>query len=202
MPFSGFQDLNPAFASALERMIAAQPAISVGSGYRTPEHQAELFQRAVAKYGSEEAARHWVAPPGHSMHNKREAADLAFANPDAEKWAHAHAGDFGLRFRMGHEPWHIEPINAGGAPVPSNLAMSFGQTAATGAGQAFGDVAGQQGVQAATMPPAMPNLALTFLQQAQERQQREEDEAQARRQALFAPTVPVAPGGSLAGLYG
>jgi LAS superfamily LD-carboxypeptidase LdcB len=83
MPFSGFTDLDPRFAGPLQQMLAAQPGISVGSGYRTPERQAMLFRNAVAKYGSEAAARHWVAPPGHSRHNMRLAADLQFANDAA-----------------------------------------------------------------------------------------------------------------------
>jgi hypothetical protein len=114
VPFSGFQDLDPAFAASLQRMIAAQPGISVNSGYRTPERQAELYAAAVKKYGSEDAARHWVAPPGHSMHNQRGAADLAFADDAAKDWAHKNAAEYGLNFRMGHEPWHIEMLKGGG----------------------------------------------------------------------------------------
>jgi len=99
------------------------------------------------------------------------------------------------------------PGGSGAAPVAGataaapNLAMQFGQAAATGAGKGIGDVTAQQGVQGAMSPPGLPSLALTFLQQAEDRRQREDEQDQARRQALFAPTVAVAPG-SLAGLYG
>jgi hypothetical protein len=117
MAFSGFQDFNPDFSDALQRMIAARPGISIYSGYRSPERQAELFQNAIAKYGSAEKARHWVAPPGHSRHNMGIAADLAFASPEDKAWAHANAANFGLNFRMGHEPWHIELINGKSTPV-------------------------------------------------------------------------------------
>jgi hypothetical protein len=212
MPFSGFQDFNPAFAGSLQQMFAAHPGLFVNSGYRTPEHQAELFRRAVAKYGSEAAARHWVAPPGHSMHNKGMAADLGFANAAAEQWAHQHAADYNLRFRMGHEPWHIEPIGGGGggggAP-PSSSASTLmsptpmAQTAGmTGQFQpALGDVVAPQGVQSTLMPPNdMGSLAYNFLQQAEERRQREEQQQQqqeaTQRAALFTP-----PPSGLAALY-
>lgn len=88
------------------------------------------------------------------------------------------------------------------AAAPPNLAMHFGQTAATGGGAGLGDVVAQQGVQGAMMPPAMPNIAFNLIQQAEERRQREQEDEQARREALFAPTIPVGPGSSLASLYG
>jgi hypothetical protein len=104
--------LNPIFGGELEQFRSAAHAaghdIGIGSGFRSEQRQRELYARAVAKYGPERA-RHWVAPPGHSMHNVGLAADLTFGDPGAREWAHAHAGEYGLRFRMGHEPWHIEP---------------------------------------------------------------------------------------------
>lgn len=100
----------PQFGSAMEKFLNDAPGkgIKIFSGYRSPEHQAELFHRAVKKYGSVAAARKWVAPPGHSQHNKGNAADLRFATPEAQRWAHENAARYGLNFRMGHEPWHIE----------------------------------------------------------------------------------------------
>lgn len=105
--------LNPHFESGLQKMIAASGGkISVSSGYRSPQRQAELYQAALKKYGSEKAARKWVAPPGKSNHNKGLAADLKFADDATRRWAHANAAKFGLRFPMGHEPWHVEPAGA------------------------------------------------------------------------------------------
>jgi hypothetical protein len=115
MPFSGWDDLNPQFASSLQAMIAAQPGISPFSGYRSPARQAVLYDAAVRKYGSPEAARKWVAPPGSSQHGFRNAVDLHYANDAAREWAHAHAGDYGLTFPMSWENWHIEPIGARGS---------------------------------------------------------------------------------------
>lgn len=129
MPFSGFQDLDPAFAAALQALIKAYPGISINSGYRTPEQQAVLYQKALAKYGSEAEARRHVAPPGHSQHNFRTAADLAYADEAAKQAAHAHAGEYKLNFPMSWEDWHIEPVGArqalrhvgGAGSAPSNF---------------------------------------------------------------------------------
>jgi LAS superfamily LD-carboxypeptidase LdcB len=80
------------------------------SGYRSQAHQAQLFKAAVAKYGSEEAARKWVAPPGKSKHGAGEAADLA----GDLNWAHANAKKYGLHFPMPWEKWHIELVGSRG----------------------------------------------------------------------------------------
>jgi hypothetical protein len=125
MAFSGYQDFNPDFSSALQNMIAQRPGISIYSGYRSPERQAELYSAAIQKYGSPEAARKWVAPPGHSRHNMGIAADLAFVSPEDRAWAHENAGQFGLNFRMGHEPWHIELVGGGSdGSQPQAVAVS------------------------------------------------------------------------------
>ncbi|ODN68841.1 D-alanyl-D-alanine carboxypeptidase family protein [Methylobrevis pamukkalensis] len=96
------------FANSLALMIASAPeavrsATSISSGFRSFQKQAELWDAAVKKYGSEDAARKWVAPPGKSMHNAGNAADLAFGTDDARKWFHENAGSYGLSFPMAHE---------------------------------------------------------------------------------------------------
>lgn len=113
------QGISPEFRGALRRMIASAPdgirqQIRLLSGYRSPERQAQLFSEAVQKYGSEAAARKWVAPPGRSKHNHGQAYDLQYGSAEARKWVHENAGRFGLHFPMAHEPWHIEPIGARG----------------------------------------------------------------------------------------
>lgn len=106
-------DLKSRLASMINDMPPElQKAIKINSGYRSPERQAELFKEAVAKYGSEEAARKWVAPPGNSQHNHGNAADLDVSNPAVKAWVHANAAKYGLGFPMGHEPWHIEALGA------------------------------------------------------------------------------------------
>ncbi len=116
----GIGGLEDDFEAALRGFIkAAEEAgheITVNSAFRSVERQRELWERAVRRYGSPEAARKWVAPPGRSMHNIGQAADLGYSSDAARAWAHANAGRFGMNFRMAHEPWHIEPI--GGRPPP------------------------------------------------------------------------------------
>jgi hypothetical protein len=105
--------LNPNFNSALKDMFQAAPPhiqkeLRVMSAYRSPEIQKALYENALKKYGSEAAARKWVAPPGRSQHNHGMAADLTFLSDDAKKWVHANAEKHGMHFPMSWEPWHIE----------------------------------------------------------------------------------------------
>lgn len=109
--------LSPGFQSSLQSMFAAAPPevqqyLRITSGYRSPEVQQRLWDEALAKYGSPEAARKWVAPPGSSQHNHGSAADLKYLAPEAQEWVHQNASQFGLYFPMGHEPWHIEPVGS------------------------------------------------------------------------------------------
>lgn len=121
-----FSGMNPAFNARLRQLFeSAPPAIReqlrVFSGYRSPERQAELYQQAVKKYGSPEAARNNVAPPGRSQHNHGNAADLKYLSKDAREWVRQNAGNYGLAFPLGHEPWHIELAGArqGGGQQPA-----------------------------------------------------------------------------------
>lgn len=123
--------------TGLTAMLKAAPAgiaddITINSGFRSVARQRELFDAAVAKYGSVAAARRWVAPPGNSQHNLGNAADLGFGSSAARNWAHENAGQFGLRFPMAHEPWHIETAGArseSAAQALEKLAGSAGKTA-------------------------------------------------------------------------
>lgn len=109
-PYDGMQ---AGFSTKLQQLIKASGGkIYVVSGYRSPERQQQLFNAAVKKYGSAAAARKWVAPPGKSNHNHGVAADLG----GDLKLAHKLAAQFGLRFPMGHEPWHIEPVGGRSDP--------------------------------------------------------------------------------------
>jgi hypothetical protein len=119
----GSQGLNADFSTSLTAFINAAKAdgidLGIGSGFRSVEKQKQLWEQALKKYGTPEKARKWVAPPGRSNHNRGTAVDLnssgAFLgknkNTKATEWAHANAEKYGLHFRMGHEPWHIEPLN-------------------------------------------------------------------------------------------
>ena len=129
-------NLDPRFSEALARMIAEAPPevqkqFQIMSGARSNERQAQLYEAAVKKYGSPEAARKWVAPPGKSFHNKGFASDLNYLGKDARKYAHDNAAKYNLAFPMGHEPWHIELAGVRGQkhdhPAPPVLNMKPGE---------------------------------------------------------------------------
>lgn len=131
-----FTGLSGPFSQALQEMLLAAPPevqIGISSAYRSPELQAKLWEDALAKYGSPEAARKWVAPPGNSQHNHGNAGDLKFTTPAAREWAHANAGKYGLAFPLSNEPWHIELGTARGGPA---LAYAGGPTPAMRPGAA------------------------------------------------------------------
>ena len=132
-------ELNDQFETSLANLFAGAPPeiqqqLRVMSAYRSPERQQQLWNEALVKYGSPEAARKWVAPPGNSQHNHGNAVDLRFLGDDAQKWVHANAANYGLAFPMAHEPWHIEPVGArGGHNHGGNaLAATGGQPAPQG----------------------------------------------------------------------
>lgn len=63
----------------------------------------------------------FVGMPGGSNHQHGNAVDLAWnggefenAPQEVKDWVHANAAAYGMRFPMGHEPWHIEPSGARG----------------------------------------------------------------------------------------
>lgn len=112
---AGENGLDPSFAQAIQALIAASGGrLYIQSGYRSDQEQQQLFDAAVQKYGSVEAARKWVAPPGKSNHNRGMAVDLG----GDTALAHTLAPRFGLVFPMSWEPWHIEPVHARDSSSP------------------------------------------------------------------------------------
>lgn len=86
-------------ADAWEVMCEAARAdgvrLPVTSAFRDPQHQARLFRSAVSRYGSEQAARRWVAfsdgQTCHSRHCAGVAIDVALgsgAAGAAHRWMH------------------------------------------------------------------------------------------------------------------
>lgn len=127
---SHLSGMTDGLADKLTKLISEAPdtirsGITINSGYRSPERQAELYKEAVAKYGSDEAARKWVAPPGRSNHNHGNAADIGFADDTVRKYVHDNAARYGLAFPMGHEPWHIETADARAPKVNSNVPVDI-----------------------------------------------------------------------------
>jgi len=120
-----FTGLRPEFAGAVYQMVqdahAAGIPLQITSAYRSPEVQARLYENAIAKYGSPEAARKWVAPPGRSQHNHGTAVDFAVngsllrdANSPEAQWIAANAARYGLDVPMDWEPWQVELAGARG----------------------------------------------------------------------------------------
>jgi D-alanyl-D-alanine carboxypeptidase len=99
--------LHPALRNAVSRLIAAsRGSVQLVSGYRSHDHQQRLWNEALAKYGSAEAADDWVAPPGHSMHEQGLAVDLGGNLELAVQLVERL--DLPLWRPMDHEPWHFE----------------------------------------------------------------------------------------------
>lgn len=134
------QGLNGDFACRLYKFLKAADAagmnVTLNSGYRSKERQAELYRVHVAN-GKSGAP---VAPPGRSKHNFGLAYDLHYDGRHSNfgagarnteicirtlpscKWAHENAGKFDLRYPMLVEPWHVEPGTQvrGGETLPSS----------------------------------------------------------------------------------
>jgi len=197
-----FSGLSPEFAGSLAAMFGGAPpeiqsVLRISSGYRSPQRQGELWQAALAKYGSEEAARKWVAPPGRSNHNHGQAVDLKFLDPRAQAWVHANAKQYGLHFPLSNENWHIEPIGArGGQGQPTmQPGTSLPMMAQAGAPQPVtpGFQIDQVTPVAPAVAPAAPSpLAAMFaLDEDTKRRRAEEAVAeQTRRAALFGGPSP------------
>jgi len=119
-------DAAAALLDLMAQARAAGVAIIPISGFRTIDYQAALFQKAVAKYGSEAAAVRWVGRPGRSEHHTGLVADLGeeespacdveppFEKTRAFHWLQKNATRFGfeLSYPSGnpqgahYEPWH------------------------------------------------------------------------------------------------
>lgn len=110
LPQGNVTGFTPAFQRSLDRLLK-DTGLTVNSGYRSPERQAVLFAAAVKKYGSEAAARKWVAPPGKSKHNHGVAADLG---GDLSVLNDEFLRKYGLWRPMDYEPWHLEPLGSRG----------------------------------------------------------------------------------------
>ena len=118
--------LHPAAAKAIDALInearldgIEHPLLLAVSGYRSIKTQKKLWERALKKYGSESAARKWVAKPGGSAHHSGRAIDFYLGGKnssknvnllrtsDAYKWLEKNAIRFGF-YLYPAEPWHWE----------------------------------------------------------------------------------------------
>ena len=103
--------LHPSMEKAVERLIhAAAGRVRVVSGYRSTARQTELWEQALARYGSAEAADDWVARPGASMHERGLAVDLA-GDLDLAVEVIGRL-DLPLHRPLPNEPWHFELLGS------------------------------------------------------------------------------------------
>ncbi|MEP3666777.1 MAG: D-alanyl-D-alanine carboxypeptidase family protein [Roseibium sp.] len=114
--------LDPNFQNQLNAFLTAANeefggSMTIYSGYRSIEHQRQLYEAALVEHGSEAEARRWVAPPGNSMHNYGGAVDLRHNGNRVEygsaasNWMSENLERFGLTRLLGNEGWHVEPVN-------------------------------------------------------------------------------------------
>lgn len=141
--FGGTVPLHRLAAQALEAMIRearaagfAAPLLMPVSGYRSKEHQARLWEKALKKAGGDaKEARKWVAPPGGSAHQSGRAVDLWLGHGISSKnvaamrgsavwqWLERNAARFGF-YPYGAEPWHWEynpPARSGESEISEEI---------------------------------------------------------------------------------
>ena len=106
---------------APEPVIAADRegvVLGVTSGWRDSGKQQQLYDAAIAKYGSAAKARRWVLPPQESQHVRGGAVDVG--PPTAAIWLDENGVRYGLCRRYANEPWHFELLAPHkGQPCPA-----------------------------------------------------------------------------------
>jgi LAS superfamily LD-carboxypeptidase LdcB len=136
-------NLDDAFADNLAALIQDAPAsiregLGLGSAYRSNEHQEQLFAnsdrtgRTVAFPAGYQKPNGSIAKGSNHLHGR--AVDLTFkgsrldrAPKEVRDWVHDNAANYGLRFPMSYEPWHIEPVRSG-TVVPSREGVAARST--------------------------------------------------------------------------
>lgn len=112
--------LDPDLRHALQQ-AAADAAddgvrLEVTSGWRSEEYQRQLFADAVARYGTEQEARRFVAAPDVSRHVTGDAVDVG--PTDASSWLGQHGAGYGLCQTYANEMWHFELATTPGGVCP------------------------------------------------------------------------------------
>ena len=120
--------LVPQFKARYEAAKAAAKkkghTLAITSGYRSLERQEYLYQRAIKRHGSPEAASKWVLPPEKSNHPWGIAIDINYGvggtkGKKAAAWLEKNGYQYGLCRRYENEWWHFEPLVAPGQNCPA-----------------------------------------------------------------------------------
>lgn len=112
--------LVPELRARLARATAAAKndgiTVTITSARRSTAKQQELFNDAIVKYGSREAATRWVLPPADSAHVHGRAVDLG--PRAAMRWMDENGWRYGICRRYDNEPWHFEATTRPGKQCP------------------------------------------------------------------------------------
>ncbi|GAB2677252.1 M15 family metallopeptidase [Kribbella swartbergensis] len=112
--------LSPTLKSRLTKAMAAAKrdgvTLQITSGRRSAAKQQRLFNEAIQKYGSYEAATRWVLPPQYSAHVQGKAVDIGPAA--AMRWLDKNGWRYGICRRYDNEPWHFEALTRPGTKCP------------------------------------------------------------------------------------
>ncbi|WP_424187120.1 M15 family metallopeptidase [Actinokineospora sp. G85] len=115
--------LDPALLAAVRRATedASRSGIElrVTSGWRDADYQRRLLDAAIAKHGSVEEARRWVATPERSAHVTGDAVDIG--PTDAADWLIRNGDEYGLCQTYANEMWHFELRTTPGGECPAPL---------------------------------------------------------------------------------
>lgn len=111
--------LARAYAAALHSASTAGVPLSVTSGKRTWAQQQWLWRDGLDRYGSPEAARRWVLPPGESTHVTGDAVDVG--PYEGAVWLQDNGYRWGLCRTFGNEWWHFELATTPGHACPPTV---------------------------------------------------------------------------------
>ena len=112
-------DLLEAVQQATDAAAEDDIALYVSSGWRSTAYQQHLLDEAILQYGSEAAARQYVATPDGSSHTRGAAVDIGAT--DADYWLIEHGADYGLCQTYANEIWHFELATVPGGECPELL---------------------------------------------------------------------------------
>lgn len=112
-------DLLAAVQEAARDATADGVQFWVTSGWRSREHQQELLDAAVEKYGSYAEALRYVSTPDKSAHVTGDAVDIG--PTAADSWLAQHGSDYGLCQAFANEVWHFELATGPGGTCPAPI---------------------------------------------------------------------------------
>lgn len=119
----GVARLDPALRAAVEEATADAALdgqeLFVTTGWRSTRFQEQLYAEGLARYGSDEEARQYVATPETSTHVTGDAVDVGPL--DAMYWLLEHGATYGLCQTYANEVWHFELATEAGGTCPEML---------------------------------------------------------------------------------